>query len=216
MRLAILFAFALPLAAQERLPTPFEEHKVIVLLQGDGGRTAPSLTTVAKRRNAGYIRAMIEDPQRIVPGSGMPRTSMPAATRELLIRYIARGAAPGAVPGAVPAQSPLVRANAASGPSRYQRWCASCHGVDGNGDGPDTKFLPVPPAMHTSAAKMSARSDDALYDVIAGGGAVMGKSVRMPAFGATLSPDEIRALVAYIRTKCSCVGPAWSRDGSGR
>jgi mono/diheme cytochrome c family protein len=61
---------------------------------------------------------------------------------------------------------------------------------------------------------MSVRSDDALFDAIAGGGAVMGKSARMPAFGATLAPAEIRSLVAYIRTLCACRGPAWSTDGS--
>jgi len=60
---------------------------------------------------------------------------------------------------------------------------------------------------------MSVRSDDALFDAIAGGGAVMGKSVRMPPFGATFSPSEIRSLVAYIRTLCMCKGPAWSLDG---
>ncbi len=35
---------------------------------------------------------------------------------------------------------------------------------------------------------MSRRPDDALYDAIAAGGAVMGRSPRMPAFGATLGP----------------------------
>jgi mono/diheme cytochrome c family protein len=63
---------------------------------------------------------------------------------------------------------------------------------------------------------MSMRSDDALFDAIGGGGAVMGKSARMPAFGATLSSAEIRALVAYIRALCACRAPAWSVDGSRR
>src|SRR5258705_13731655 len=86
----------------------------------------------------------------------------------------------------------------------------------GNGDGPNARYLPVPPAVHASAARMSLRPDDALFDAIAGGGAIMGKSPRMPAFGATLSPPEIRSLVAYIRALCACQGPAWSRDGSVR
>jgi mono/diheme cytochrome c family protein len=61
---------------------------------------------------------------------------------------------------------------------------------------------------------MSARPDDALYDTIAGGGAIMNRSARMPAFGTTLSPAQIRALVRHIRTLCRCTGPAWSSDGS--
>ena len=93
----------------------------------------------------------------------------------------------------------------------YQRWCASCHGHNGSGDGPNARYLPVPPAVHSSPSQMSARSDDALYDVIAAGGAAYGRSARMPAFGQTLSPTEIRSLVATIRELCSCAGPAWSR-----
>ena len=59
---------------------------------------------------------------------------------------------------------------------------------------------------------MSARPDDSLFDTIAAGGAVMNRSPRMPAFGATLSAAEIRALVRHIRTLCRCEGPSWSRD----
>jgi mono/diheme cytochrome c family protein len=59
---------------------------------------------------------------------------------------------------------------------------------------------------------MSARPDDSLFDTIAAGGAVMNRSPRMPAFGATLTPAEIRALVRHIRSLCRCEGPAWSRN----
>jgi hypothetical protein len=38
----------------------------------------------------------------------------------------------------------------------------------------------------------------------------------MPGFGGVLEPAGIRSLVAHIRTLCSCEGPAWSRDGTGR
>jgi mono/diheme cytochrome c family protein len=60
---------------------------------------------------------------------------------------------------------------------------------------------------------MSARPDDALYDTIAGGGAIMNRSPRMPAYGTTLSPAQIRALVRHIRSLCQCQGAAWSTDG---
>jgi mono/diheme cytochrome c family protein len=62
---------------------------------------------------------------------------------------------------------------------------------------------------------MSTRSDDALYDTIAGGGAIMNRSPRMPAYGTTLSPVQIRALVRHIRSLCGCQGPSWSTDGQG-
>ncbi len=61
---------------------------------------------------------------------------------------------------------------------------------------------------------MSLRPDDTLFDAIAAGGYILGKSNRMPAFGQTLSNAEMRGLVRYIRELCRCEGPAWSRDGA--
>jgi hypothetical protein len=63
---------------------------------------------------------------------------------------------------------------------------------------------------------MSLRSDDALFDAVSGGGAIMNRSPRMPAFGLVLAPAEIRSLVRHIRELCRCQGPAWSTDGSRR
>jgi mono/diheme cytochrome c family protein len=104
----------------------------------------------------------------------------------------------------------------ADGPALYARWCAGCHGATGRGDGPNAAYLPVRPAAHTDAAAMRTRTDAVLFDMIAGGGAIMNRSPRMPAFGETLTPGEIRALVAHLRTLCRCEGPAWSRDGTPR
>jgi mono/diheme cytochrome c family protein len=223
MRLLLALCLSLPLAAQQAQLTPFAEQKARALLRdhlpclgcheldGDGGRIAPSLTSVAQRRSAAYIEAMVADPQRVVPGAAMPRTLMPKATRDVVVALLTRGAAQGerlaerTVPG-VPAMQAA---------DLYVKWCAACHGARGGGDGPNAERLPVRPAVHSSSAAMSARSDDALFDAIAGGGSVMGKSARMPAFGATLSPAEIRSLVAYIRQLCACAGPSWSRDGKG-
>jgi mono/diheme cytochrome c family protein len=61
---------------------------------------------------------------------------------------------------------------------------------------------------------MSRRPDDALFDAIAAGGLVMNRSNRMPAFGETLTREEIRSLVRYLRTLCRCAGPSWSTDDS--
>jgi mono/diheme cytochrome c family protein len=227
MIVGLLLLFALPLSAQQAVgsPSPFQLAKARALLQtqlpclgcheldGDGGRAAPSLTTVAQRRGAEYIRAIIEDPQRVLPGAAMPKTEMPVTMRETIVRYLARDARP------EPPQPPPAAAGTAQpadARTLYAKWCASCHGNRGDGDGFNARYLPIKPAIHADAAAMSARSDDALFDVIAAGGSAAGKSPRMPAFGATLSPGEMRALVAHIRELCRCEGPAWSRDGSNR
>jgi mono/diheme cytochrome c family protein len=40
-----------------------------------------------------------------------------------------------------------------SGPEMYMTWCASCHGVQGKGDGPAAAALKIPPADLTQLAK---------------------------------------------------------------
>ena len=208
------------LASQAPRPSSFQEQKAKALLRtqlpclgcheldGEGARGgAPSLTDVGSRRSAAYIRAMVDDPQHVVPGAVMPKTPMLPATRDAIVGYLARAAAP----GPPPAPPPQGRQFKLQTRDLYIRWCEQCHGHNGDGDGPNAQYLPVPPAVHHDSVKMSARSDDALYDVIAAGGLAYGKSPRMPAFGATLSDAEIRALVAHIRSLCNCQGPAWSR-----
>jgi mono/diheme cytochrome c family protein len=183
-------------------------------LRGEGGKIGPDLTTVAKRRSPAYIHAMIADPQGTVPGTVMPRTEMPPEVLTLIASYLATRD-PTASPPSDPARPRAVapRPPTPDGAALYGQYCASCHGPQGKGDGPNARNLPVPPAVHASKELMSIRSDDVLFDMIAGGGYIMNRSNRMPAFGATLRADEIRALVARIRVLCACEGPAWSRDG---
>jgi mono/diheme cytochrome c family protein len=206
--------------------TPFERRKAEALLRerlpclgchalgGDGGRLAPELADVGRRRGAAYVSAMVDDPQRVVPGTTMPRTPMPAATRALIVRYLVErsGAPAGGDPPARAATSPADT----SGERLYARFCAGCHGARGAGDGPNARALPVRPADHTSRAEMGRRTDDRLYDAIAAGGAPLGRSARMPGFGATLTPPQIWALVRHLRALCDCGPPRWSADGERR
>lgn len=185
-------------------------------LAGQGGRIGPDLSTVRERRSIGYIEAMIADPERVVPGTMMPRTVMNERTREQLVRYFATR--PGNAPdGArLPPDGGAGSAPSSSdGAALYARWCSACHGATGRGDGRNAAFLPVHPANHADARAMSLRPDDSLYDTIAAGGAVMNRSPRMPSFGTTLTTAEIRSLVAHLRKLCSCEGPTWSRRAEG-
>lgn len=182
-------------------------------LKGEGGQLAPALDAVHERRDAAYIAAIVSDPQRLKSGVSMPRVRMPASERALIVRYLGGDPARMDVPRTAP--SPAVpTATPPDGKVLYAQWCAGCHGTTGMGDGPNAKMLPVPPARHHDAEAMGRRSDDALFDTIEAGGAIMNRHHRMPAFGGTLTTPQIRALVAYIRTLCRCQGPAWSRDGA--
>ena len=87
-----------------------------------------------------------------------------------------------------------------AGKKLYLAYCTGCHGASGKGDGPAGKTLTVKPADHTDAKKMGQYSDDHLFTVIAKGGAMVGRSVQMPAWGAVLKDSQIRELVDYIKT----------------
>ncbi|HEX9193522.1 MAG TPA: c-type cytochrome [Burkholderiales bacterium] len=176
-------------------------------LDGEGGRLGPDLAA-SSPAPAAFVYAMIRDPQRMRPGSAMPKTPMSPETLELVANYLVarRGSPAGDV------EIPRVRDSVPrDGHMLYLTFCAGCHGSAGRGDGPNAKFLPVRPAVHTDARTMSQRSDDMLFDAIAAGGYVLGRSNRMPGFGATLTSAEIRGLVRYIRELCRCAGLAWAR-----
>lgn len=218
MAIALAIVTSVTATAQGAPLTPFARQKAERLLRDklgclgchrlgkDGGILAPPLDDVRARRDPAYIAAMVTDPARVRPGAAMPKSRLPDRERLLIIRYL--GGDPGAEYRAL--ANPMVAADT-SAPALYQRWCAGCHGASGKGDGPNATHLPVAPSRHADAAVTAQRSDDALFDTIFGGGAIMNRSARMPAFGGSLTTLEIRALVRHIRTLCRCEGPSWSR-----
>ena len=86
----------------------------------------------------------------------------------------------------------------AQGKKKYMQLCAPCHGASGRGDGPAAAALNPKPRDYTD--KKFSISDDAMRDIIKRGGAAMGKSPVMPAWGQALSDEDIRNLIAYIRS----------------
>ncbi len=92
-----------------------------------------------------------------------------------------------------------------NGRRMYLTYCSGCHGSSGKGNGPAAKMLPVKPADHTQGTVMTRLTDHYLFQVISQGGKKVGKSSQMPAWGAVLKDEQIRQIVAYIRT---LAGPA--------
>jgi cytochrome c6 len=72
----------------------------------------------------------------------------------------------------------------------YKTNCVLCHAADGSGTSPSGKAMK---AKDLRSAEVQGKTDAELEDFITKG---QGK---MPAFGKKLSPDTIKALVAYIR-----------------
>ena len=83
----------------------------------------------------------------------------------------------------------------------YYAFCASCHGTDGRGSWRAWLFL-VRPGDLTDPARMSSVSDQYLFDLIKHGGAPIGRP-GMPAFGTTLSDEDIAGLVGNVRSRAA-------------
>jgi cytochrome c oxidase cbb3-type subunit III len=92
--------------------------------------------------------------------------------------------------------------------SSYSDTCAKCHGPTGKGDGPKAKDLkdnngkPISVGDLSDCARMSKISDDDMFKELKEGGAAVGKSKLMIAYGDAMEDDEIKAMVAYVRTLC--------------
>lgn len=89
---------------------------------------------------------------------------------------------------------------AARGRGDYATYCAPCHGFRGDGDGPLARMLVPRPARHRDAAFMNALSDAYLFRLLKEGGPALGKSPLMGAWGKNLSEQQIRDLVAFLRS----------------
>jgi len=91
---------------------------------------------------------------------------------------------------------------AAGGPGAelYARNCSSCHGPRGGGDGPVGKALVPQPAKFHDGEYMNALSNEHLLKVVTEGGASVGKSALMASWSGTMSKEEIRQVVAFVRS----------------
>ena len=186
-------------------------------LDDKGGRIGPSLTGLGDRASFAYVKAVIADPEAMLPGTIMPRVPMTSAMLDLIARYLIqqKGGTADTVPPIVPPpRVPMAGAKPRPAAVLYAAYCAACHGPTGRGDGYNVPYLPERPTVHADSSAMSRRPDDTLFDAIYAGGRIVGRSHRMPPFGESLRRAEIRSLVSHIRELCGCQGPSWSRDGA--
>ena len=102
----------------------------------------------------------------------------------------------------VKAAAPSAAGGAAknAGTQKYEQFCAACHGVDGLANGPGALAMNPKPRNLTDA-KWQASVDDAhIAKVIKEGGAAVGLSSTMAAWGAVVNDQEITEMVAHIRS----------------
>jgi len=93
----------------------------------------------------------------------------------------------------------------AKGREKYNQICASCHGPLGKGDGPAAAALDPKPRDLSDAKYVSTISDEQIFKTVKEGGAAVGKSPLMPAWGGVLSDNDIWNVIAYLRQDiCKC------------
>jgi mono/diheme cytochrome c family protein len=97
----------------------------------------------------------------------------------------------------------------AAGEQIYRTTCVACHGVDGTGASQSmTGFTaPLPDFSDCNFASREPAAD--WRAIVRDGGPVRGFSRIMPAFRDLLTPEQIRNVVAYVRTFCSAT--RWPR-----
>lgn len=84
-------------------------------------------------------------------------------------------------------------ASIAAGQKLFERYCASCHGATGKGDGPRGAGLQV--ADLTDAQWKHGETDGEIFTVIRDGA-----RPGMRKFGHILKPEQMWSLVNYVRT----------------
>ncbi len=89
-----------------------------------------------------------------------------------------------------------VSVRAADAKENWEKNCAKCHGPDGKGDTKMGKKAGV--KDYTDPKVQEAMKDDAMAKAIKDG-VKDGDTVKMKPYGETLSDDEIKALVKYVR-----------------
>ena len=87
----------------------------------------------------------------------------------------------------------------AQGKRVFYQYCVWCH-ADASPAGPSNRsnLTPVPPILNDGSV-LNGQSDEYLQNIIALGGSAMGKSPMMPPYGQTLKPEEIRAVISFVR-----------------
>jgi mono/diheme cytochrome c family protein len=87
-------------------------------------------------------------------------------------------------------------AREARGHRVFLQRCATCHGTQGRGDGQNAYNLqPPPPDFQESLAKLPVADR---RKVIEGGTVSLGRSPLCPAWGRSVAPDDVDALLAWL------------------
>ena len=143
---------------------------------------------------------MSQRPPGVLLPLALCASSMALAIALLLVVATLAGCRAAPVPGKDAVQQAFrddsLSAREARGHRVFLQRCATCHGPQGRGDGQNSYNLqPAPPDFQESLAKLPVADR---RKVIEGGTAALGRSPLCPAWGRSLGPDDVDALLAWL------------------
>jgi mono/diheme cytochrome c family protein len=159
---------------------------------GDGGAASSFDTPPRALVDGDWLSGRSDQQLHSTIVEGVPGTSMPSFYDELDNRQIDAVIAYLRVLANVePRPNPL----SGWAEESYRAYCASCHGVDGDGQGVAAGRIEPAPRSFRNPAWMAGQTDEKLVEAVRDGR----PGTAMPPFGALLSAAEIERLVEYIR-----------------
>jgi mono/diheme cytochrome c family protein len=100
---------------------------------------------------------------------------------------------------AAPRTAPTDSASVAAGAKIFAKYCETCHGKSGHGDGPASKPLNPKPRDFTNPKNFKSKNDEEVFSLVSKGGASRHLSPVMPAWGSTLKKEQIWQVIGYVR-----------------
>lgn len=171
----------------------------------EGGLGGPDLTMVGARRSKEFLDTFLKDPQAWKPGTLMPNPRLSDPARAALVGYLSglKGQPWG---GSKPWKDASLKTPVERGHVLFARaGCIACHGRGGTGGQPNNNVAGGQiPALDKVA---STYTKEELVRKITRGSIPAKKDpagpeplVRMPAWGETLSAEEISDVADYVLT----------------
>ena len=78
----------------------------------------------------------------------------------------------------------------------YANYCVTCHGINADGNGRAARLHNPRPANLRATDK----NDDYLAMIVRKGGEAIGRSPKMPPWGEELTDEQVRDIVAFVRS----------------
>jgi mono/diheme cytochrome c family protein len=173
-------------------------HQVLEKGEAVGGPISTTFFDAGHRYDPDWVWSFNLDPPSFTPHSGEYVADLSERKVRWLTGYLMTLGVEDFAYARPWETAPFRDADAERGAEVYRAYCAQCHGLSGEGDGPGAAGLEPKPAAHARMA-IHQLPDDYLYNVVFYGGKQMGKSAQMPDWGLTLSTQQIADVIAYMR-----------------